>query len=303
MQQPDDPAEGRRPFVPGYPVDQRRPTQIRKVAQGPFGDFEGKAARVVARSTGERVTLQDDNSSPHTPDLRIDYRDGRVGIGEVVIDTDPRHAQSYEEIRRSGFAISAEPALRRAWSVNVAAACSLKLLRTNLPPLLVALEAEGVLLEEFMLPEQFQAHPHPVVRQIIRLGVVHVHSWPVAGRRTDQIRVTPEGMGGPVVVPWDEFIRDLDTILAPGRWPDVERKLATPDSERHLFIGISHSSSWALNWALDYDQTELPPGEASPRLPGLATHLWLMGTPIGHRCLAWFPDEGWFNVADRWATE
>ena len=299
----DDPVDGSRSFVPGYPVDQRRPTQIYTAAQGPFGDFEGKAARVVARLTGERVTLQDDNRSPRTPDLRIDYSDGRVGIGEVVIDTDPRHAQSYEEIRRSGFAIPVEPALRRAWSVNVSAACSLKRLRTNLPPLLAALEAEGVLLEHFMVAEQLQAHPHPVLRQIVQLGVVHINSWPTAGDRTDQVRVTPEGMGGPVVVPWDEFARDLDSILAPCRWPDVERKLATPGIERHLFIGVSHSSSWALNWALYYDQTELPPDETVPRLPGLATHLWLMGTPVGHRCLAWFPDRGWFNVADRWATE
>jgi hypothetical protein len=110
-------------------------------------------------------------------------------------------------------------------------------------------------------------------------------------------------MGGPVTVEWDEFACDLEKILVPRRWPDVERKLTARGDERHLFIGISHSSAWALNWALYYDQTELPPDHPSPKLPGPATHLWMMGTPIGHRCIAWFPDEGWFDVVDRWATE
>jgi len=41
------------------------------------------AARVVARLTGETVTLQDDNSVDGMPDLRIDYGDGRVAYGEV----------------------------------------------------------------------------------------------------------------------------------------------------------------------------------------------------------------------------
>src|SRR5262249_16680699 len=156
-------------------------------------------------------------------------------------------------------------------------------LQIKLPPLLAALEAEGTLLEEFMLPEHLRGHEHPLVRQIVQLGINYVNSWPPSVDEPNHIHVTPDGMDVPIDVPSHDCTEALDKLLVPGRWPDVERKLATPSDEAHLFIGISPSSSWALNWALYHHQTGLPPDKTPPGLPGQATHLWLMSASIGQR--------------------
>ena len=59
------------------------------MAEGPVGDFEGMAARVVARLTGERVVIQDDGSKPAMPDIRVDYDDKPAAYVEAVVDADP----------------------------------------------------------------------------------------------------------------------------------------------------------------------------------------------------------------------
>lgn len=61
-------------FVAGRPIDNRLSSQIAGASRAPFGDFEAKAGRVVGRVTGERVTLQDDNSSSSIPASRRSVR-------------------------------------------------------------------------------------------------------------------------------------------------------------------------------------------------------------------------------------
>ena len=64
------------PWQPGYPIDLRGEPIASRGATGPYGDVEYQAARIVARSTGAQVVLQDDNAEARTPDLRIGYTDG-----------------------------------------------------------------------------------------------------------------------------------------------------------------------------------------------------------------------------------
>lgn len=65
-------------------------------------------------------------------------------------------------------------------------------------------------------------------------------------------------------------------------------------------LGVSYSSPGEVFFALAIDERTLP--SEAPALPAEITHLWLMN-PSGDRCIAWFPDRGWFDVARNWATD
>lgn len=62
----------RRDYRPGHPIDLRTDLMRSHAARGQLSDIELAAARVVARSTGQRVVLQDGNSAPSVVDLRIE---------------------------------------------------------------------------------------------------------------------------------------------------------------------------------------------------------------------------------------
>ena len=79
-------------FRPGYPIDHRLPRKVARLLNGPGGDFECSAARVVARLTGERVVLQDDGSRAGMADIRIEYADRSPGYVEVWTDIEPGYA-------------------------------------------------------------------------------------------------------------------------------------------------------------------------------------------------------------------
>jgi len=289
-------------FDPGYPVDLRSTAQRLKAAKSVFADFEQAAARVVARFTGERVVLQDDNKLARTTDLRVECEDGRLAVVEIVIDTDPRHAELVEQVTRRSFAITAKVPLTRTWFATVSAKCSLKTLERELPPLLAQSERDGEhLFEAFMEPDQLKAMTSPLVARLVDLGVLTINSAPLRDGRPTKVRITPEGMGGPIHVPWEEFTQGLDNLLRSERLGDVweKLKLAKAD-EHHLFLGVSHSSPWAINWAVDHNQRELPPD--SPQLPPPVSHLWLMPIPLSLRSIAWFPERGWIDLCRNWAT-
>ena len=73
-------------YQPGYPVDNRNDAMRERAARGHLADFEWAAAWVIARLTGERVVIGDDNSARSMADIRIDYRDRPAGYAVVVTD-------------------------------------------------------------------------------------------------------------------------------------------------------------------------------------------------------------------------
>lgn len=125
-----EPSSGRADFVRGYPVDERGPRATYGPSPGhPFGDFEWKAGRVVARLTGERVVLQDDGSQPGMADIRIDYARRPVGYVEVTVDIEPAYAGMWAELAArggGGLPWKAEILnLSRAWQVTLSGPASL----------------------------------------------------------------------------------------------------------------------------------------------------------------------------------
>jgi hypothetical protein len=286
-------------FQPGYPDDCRLPQQRQQAAAGHGGDFEGAAARVVARFTGEHVVLQDDNSRQGMVDIEIRYRDRAPGYVEVITDTEQSYAALWSAIQQRQDRFEA-PSLTRTWWVTPSPATRLKVLEPRLPTILQAIADSGDLFEYAVLDQHLDTHHNPLVRQLAAAGIVELISRSLRPGENGAIVLLTPPIGGD---PGGDSRALCDYVAAflhdPAR-VDVRRKLAdTGADERHVFIGLTVTTPWRVFHSLDKEYSELP--DMTPSLPTEITHVWICSWPFG-RCLAWFPDRGWFDPSHHWAT-
>ena len=284
----------------GYPIGLRHAERVARHREQAVDDFELAAGRVVARLTGEAVVLQDDGSENSMPDIRIDYADRSPAFAEVWIDIDSNYAAMYAKLMQREHQlphIVAAPRLHRAWQVTVGRTVHVGKLEAEMENLLSALEHAGETFQ-IVAPERvLRSHSHPAVRRLCELGVVMLGSGPSDHA---EIRLGPAGTSGPPIPQWETVLEWIAETLAAPRLADVRAKLAnTNAAERHVFLGVTYTSPGEVVFALTMDERSLP-GKA-PKLPPEITHLWLMNT-TGDRCIAWFPDRGWFEPRRHWAT-
>ncbi len=287
-------------WQPGIPADRRLASKRLRDANSTLGDFEFSAARVVARYLGERVELIDDGSSDALVDGRIVYDDRPAGVFEVVTDTDPKWAATYDAIRRRGFEVRTETP-RRRWQAHLGRSCNLRTLEDQAPALLAQLESAGLFFDRHCELDDHTRAGDVAIDKLARLGITSLYSRPLLADEEPRLQIIPEGTGGFAKDDWSGFQYELSSILHGTALGDVRSKLAAcVASERHIFLGLTMTSSWDLNYWLKAEQKRLP--TASPELPWEATHLWIWGMyPIG-RVLGWFPGQGWFDPSTNWAT-
>jgi hypothetical protein len=235
------------------------------------------------------------------PDIRIEHRDLRPVYAEVWTDTDPRYAAMHSRLMKPENRLPLEltdPALTRVWWVAVSGATNVDRLQSEIVNILTQLEHAGVTFER---GGELALYDEPLVIQRLSHGVVRVSSRPCREGDRGTIRLYPAGISGPAAISWDPVIDWLRRTLSSARLDDVRSKLAaTGADERHLFFGITFSSPSEAFFALDDYKQSLP--DEPPGLPEEITHLWLMRASSPGRCLAWFPDRGWFNPSQHWAT-
>ncbi|MBB2943292.1 hypothetical protein FB565_003005 [Actinoplanes lutulentus] len=225
-------------FQPGYPIDLRSDGMRGRDARRYEGDFEYLAARVIARLTGERVVIQDDNSIQSMADVRIEYGDRPTAFVEIVSDVDPDYAQLHQLVFRGQEMGS--PSLGRIWYVTVSKLAKLKSLKPALEAFLRRLEDAGVFLELVQPDGSLAQSPVEELRQLNGLGVVQLCSRLPQPDEEPKILLYPQGVGGLAEQDWQTFITWLAGFLsAPGQ-ADVRKKLEqTGAVERHAFVGES----------------------------------------------------------------
>jgi hypothetical protein len=286
-------------YEPGRPIDHRSDEQQRRAAIKPEGDFELSAARVVARLTSARVVLQDDNSQHAMPDIRIDYVDGRAGYVEVVTDLKGRYAARYQELRNLGFRLSA-PDLQHTWFVWLSSKAWLNHIRPRLLNLLQSI-ATSELLNTPVTPANLGESASAEVPELQKLGVTRLCRLPIDHTVGGLVYLLPEGTGGPWQADLEAFQGNLKQVLRSSRLDDVRVKLThAGGAERHIFLGTSWTTPWAINHLLSDSHDELP--HDPPALPPGITHLWVWRYVPPGRCLHWSPTQGWLDPAHHWRT-
>jgi hypothetical protein len=293
----------------GYPVDNRSTEQLARAAASLLGDVEYKAARVIARLTGETVTLQDDNSTDGMPDIRIDYSDGRRGYVEVTTDIDRPYAQMTSILRKKGDGLPREllvPQLRQVWYLGLSGRARHAQLDGELPALLAELEEAGVTPRVVSGAQELANSDNTHLRRLAELGVVDVSARPTKDmggeREPGRVLMFAAGASGPAEVEEMAFISWINDLLASKPLESKRAKLArTKAAERHLFLGISYTTDWAGFLPLTMGQTAVP--HTAPSLPEEITHLWLMNFQAVGRCLVWYPELGWRDAQRHWTTE
>jgi hypothetical protein len=286
-------------FTPGQPIDRRPPERQRKQAASYLGDFEGAAARVVARLTGNYVEIYDDGSSRSMPDLKIVDRSGKTAFGEVTQDVDSAYAALGNEVLKRRYEVAA-PTLRRIWWVTLTPDARVNDLVRALPRALNALDADGDVFEHVELRQRLQTHPNPTVRSLAESGVERLASRSAARGEEGLIRLGVVGTGGAVGQDWPGFQSYLAEFLKAQKLQDVRTKLGrTGADERHAFVGLSFTTPWPVYHTLSDEYTSLPPGP--PNLPQEITHLWVWAYPLG-RCVVWSPNQGWIDPRSHWTA-
>lgn len=293
---------------PGYPIDGRSDAQRARAAADILGDVEYTAARVIARLTGERVYLYDDNSQDGMPDIRIEHDDGRISYAEVVVDIEHHYAETTSRLRAMGNGLPREirvPELDRLWFLGLSGRAKLATLDTQLSAVLHSLEQSG---EGFQIAggNDLATSGNPNLRRLHTLGVADVSSRLPQATDTEEdsgrVLMFAEGTSGPATLDWPAFIDWIDDLLLSKKVESKRKKLArTGTPERHLFLGTSYTSSWAGFHSLSLDYIAVP--DIPPSLPEEITHLWLMNVQTPGRCLVWHPRLGWCDTRKHWKTE
>jgi hypothetical protein len=286
-------------WQPGSPRDLRTERQLQSARTAPYGDFELQAGRIVARLTGARVTIADDNSQAGMPDLHIEYDDARTAWGEVVIDVGQGHAAQTRAFADGGLDFQSDELLWEWW-VTLSPTTSLKGLEPKLTRALGTLELAR---EHYpVLTETSEVTGSPGLRQLARIGIMDVCCADPPSERRGLVHSYPSGVGGVLALDWPGFYGWLDGFLAGASARNKRNKLARTNAlERHLFVGLGPTVPWAALHVLDRDLPyPLPP--ADPQLPAEVTHLWLYAAGYQERCLTWWPERGWLDAQQHWLT-
>jgi hypothetical protein len=291
---------------PAIPIkDLRSDEQRLRAAASPTGDMEGAAGRVISRFTGEQVIIQDNGTVPRTPDLRIEYRDRHYGVAEVVVDMNRDYGATYAGLLRWYGRIPAAlpvPGSDRIWHVVLEAGANIKQLQKRLPAAInrfvqIAHEIPG----ELTWIEGIEAADRSKTEPLRELGVADIGSRPVVGDETGTVWIHAPRIYEPTDYAQSSLVGWINQFLSDDERDDVRRKLReSGPGERHVFALASFTSPWQAYNGLT-EGGALP--NQDPVLPDGITHLWVWTVPHVGRCLAWFPDRGWFEPRCYWATE
>lgn len=221
---------------PGYPVDCRGDLIAFRARSGPYGDVEFAAARIVARSTGARVTLADDSSRPRTPDLLIEYADGRIGVGEIVTVIDQHRAAEASDWVNGGLDLHGD---KLAWEWWVTAPANVNRHRLRAPLLRILEEMEAADERPPMLVPIDANTAGPGGLKLLALGMTEATGNDQPGERRGVVDWQPEGIGGEPAPDVDGCQTWLDDFLNGALAQDkILKIIAEPgDHEGHLLVG------------------------------------------------------------------
>ncbi|MGA2531389.1 MAG: hypothetical protein ABSG36_19845 [Acidimicrobiales bacterium] len=197
----------------------------------PARDVEQLAVLAVRTWLGDRGEVTD-TSVGHDIDFRIEYRDGRLGIGEVGWHADAEiEAMWGNTFRQERQQVVELPAGSGTWSLGLQRGANIKRLYAKLPSLIALLRAAGLRRLEVVGPFPRTAAGD----EARRLGIGYITEHDATGEPLC-IYFMPSGGGSfsgdaNVIVDWAEEVLDSK------EYADTTAKLLRLNAdERHVFL-------------------------------------------------------------------
>jgi len=260
------------------------------VAGPPYGnparEVEQLAVLAVRTWLGDRGEVTD-TSEGHDVDFRIEYRDGKLGIGEVGWHADPEIEGMWSNtFRRERQQVVELPLGSGAWSLGLERGANIKQLYAKLPSLVALLRAAGLSHLEVVGPLPRTAAGD----EARRLGIRYLTEHDAAGEPLCIYFMPSDGgsfMGDAnVIADWAEEVLDSK------QYADTTAKLLRLNAdERHVFLMTGSATSFEAETALQRLDRSLP-----TRVPGLPmgiSHLWAVARFGSTHVAVWVRGEGW----------
>lgn len=253
--------------------------------RNPARDIEKYAVRVVASWVGESGTVIDMSEGPE-PDFRIEYRDGRVAIGEVGWHEDRVLREMWSNaFRREHHQVIQLPAGYGKWVVELDAGANIGQLYRELPVLLSEFGHAG--LDSFGVYVGWP--PGPVGRRARSLRITHVSR--LEGNDADIAYFFMPGSGGTVPTDPNEIADWIEAVLGHVDYQDTTQKLLVREAdERHVFLMSGSATPFGVGELLRRAEHGLP--TRSPGAPAGITHLWAISQFENSGAVLWSPG-GW----------
>ena len=295
-------------------TDRRSPKIIKTRQNGYFGDTEYKCAGIVARLLGEHVEVIDDGKEQSSVDLKIEYSDGRMGVGEVWCDANEKYVAMAHELRRNNgnypFIIYCND-LDRSWQIGVSENTKIKVCKKELPIILKNLEVQGADFSKFT-PIENMTGSFIGVAELKKLKILNLVSYPPIDGKPEIILRQPPISGDAKKFSWELLLKYVEDNLVSDKLDTHRRKLSkyieneASKIERHFIFCLTNSSPGNVWHTLSdlaegpFRNPELP--TRSPKLPIEISHLWILNLQ-GNRIqtvICWFPDQGWIYPKKHW---
>ncbi len=237
-----------------------------------------------------------DTSSSGEPDFRIEYIDGRIGIGEIGWHEDPVERAAWAAVHKSKTAqIIDLPKGYGSWALGLVRGANIKRLNTQLHEFISHLLTSGV--SELDLANEWSTNE--LYETAKSFGIEYIYQNP--DRKSDRAIFFLQGSGGAVpsngnlVVPW------IESVLRSEEYKDSWEKLDRHEKrqmhkfdEKHVFIIVGSRTDFGIYMLMRNIENNLP--GANPKLPGGVTHIWIMGNVQGANPIVWSMDQGWSIV-------
>lgn len=260
--------------------------------RNPARDVEKLAVAIVSSWLGAAGQVRD-MSATHEPDFRIEYADGRLGIGEVGWHVDRElQAMWSNTFKRERHQVVALAPGSGVWSASLTRGAKINRLYAMLPQLISTLSQRGI-TSCTVYGAWPPGEPGDSLRALgIERLVQHESSMP-----EDVAYYFMPGSGGIVPSDPNAIVDWIDAVIADPGYQDLTSKLIAREAqERHAFIMAGSATPFGADERLRRLDEGVP--GRRPAVPEGITHVWAVSQflPPHGAAAVWSAAHGWATV-------
>jgi hypothetical protein len=257
--------------------------------RNPARDIEALAAATVAGWVGDRGTVLDTGRG-HGPDFRIDYNDGRIGLGEVGWHVD----QVVQEMWANAFRQESHQTVplrpgSGQWSTKLIAGANIRGLYRGLQGVIDLMAAAGK--TRLSIAGSWPRSEVADAARLLGLEYLAFFGYDEPASATFFMPSPPD-----MSIPSDpdSITHWVDEVLSHPDYADTTSKLLKLQaSERHVFLMTGSRTDFGIEERLRRVNDAVP--VRAPQVPVGITHVWLVAQ-FGAGPAALWSNAGWLTV-------